>query len=64
MHARCETELPIVIGLPCAEARSSGKPESNRSRPSSNEAFISLDDQTHPVFDFTTGKITVGDKYE
>ncbi|XP_047980512.1 DUF724 domain-containing protein 3-like isoform X2 [Salvia hispanica] len=59
-HARRETELPIVIGLPCAEMRSSGKPESNRSRPSSNETFISLDDQRHPVFDFTTGKITDG----
>ncbi|XP_042034449.1 DUF724 domain-containing protein 3-like isoform X2 [Salvia splendens] len=59
-HARCETDLPIVIGLSCAEVWSSGKPESNRSRPSSNEAFISLDDQRQPVFDFTTGKITDG----
>ncbi|XP_042061485.1 DUF724 domain-containing protein 7-like isoform X3 [Salvia splendens] len=59
-HAKRETELPIVIGLPCAEMRSSGKPESNTSRPSSNEAFISLNDQRHPVFDFTTGKITDG----
>ncbi|KAL1542623.1 DUF724 domain-containing protein 3-like isoform X1 [Salvia divinorum] len=61
-HARRETELPIVIGLPCAETGSSGKPESNRSRPSSNVSFISLDDQRHPVFDFMTGRITDGNQ--
>ncbi|XP_057782259.1 DUF724 domain-containing protein 3-like [Salvia miltiorrhiza] len=59
-HARCETELPIVIGLPCAETGSSGKSRNNRSQPSSNKALISLDDQRHQVFDFTNGKTTDG----
>lgn len=59
-HAKRDTELPIVIGLPCAETGSSGKSGSNRSQPSNNKILISLDDQRHQVFDFTTGKITVG----
>ncbi|KAL1558376.1 hypothetical protein AAHA92_08852 [Salvia divinorum] len=59
-HARREAELPIVVVLPCAEPGSSGKSGSNRSRPSSNKALISLDDQRHQIFDFTTGKITDG----
>ncbi|XP_041990100.1 DUF724 domain-containing protein 7-like isoform X4 [Salvia splendens] len=59
-HARREAELPIVIVLPCAEAGSSGKSGSDKSRPSSNKALISLDDQRHQIYDFTTGRITDG----
>ncbi|XP_047968153.1 DUF724 domain-containing protein 3-like isoform X5 [Salvia hispanica] len=59
-HARREAELPIVIVLPCAEAGSSGKSGSDRSRPSSNKGLINLDDQRHQIYDFTTGRITDG----
>ncbi|XP_041993885.1 DUF724 domain-containing protein 3-like isoform X4 [Salvia splendens] len=63
-HARHENEIPIVIVLPCAETGSSEKSGSDRSRPPSNKALISLDDQRHQMYDFTTGKITGGKQLE